>query len=40
MAEDEDNKHGKDDPAEGDAQVPPGTPIDPSEPHDDGKHEK
>lgn len=41
MAKDDDgNKHEKPDPAAGDGQVLPGTPIDPSEPHDDGKHEK
>ncbi len=33
-------KHEKPDPAAGDGQVPPGTPINPQEPKDDGKHEK
>ena len=39
--EDGEGKHAKPkNPAETNGQVPPGTPIDPSPPKDDGKHEK
>jgi hypothetical protein len=36
---DDDGKHAKKDPAQGDGQVPKNTPI-PKEPKDDGKHNK
>jgi hypothetical protein len=38
--EDGEGKHAEEDPAQGDAKVPEGTPINPQDPQGDGKHEK
>jgi hypothetical protein len=38
--EDGEGKHAEEDPAQGDAKVPEGTPITPQDPQGDGKHEK